>query len=160
MLATLGPGDEASFTFSNRPSCAVATDCPEWMEGGIVAVTGHINGEVRLWRIDHEKECLILCHVMHGKNNEKAHTSPISALHVCGGREYGDRQDTLLVGDKSGKMSVCKTIQLENLNQVQLSKILQNLRQGTSFDEFQISEDRKTTSSEGGGLMGLLAGAE
>ena len=37
---------------TTAPSCAVATDCPEWMTDGIVAVTGHANGDVRIYGLD------------------------------------------------------------------------------------------------------------
>ena len=107
------------FELHNRPSCAIATDCPEWMENGIVAVTGHVNGDVRLWGLDYESKVLVPRHQL----PDKVHSCPITALRVS-----GDRQDTLLVGDKSGKMSVCKTLQLEALNQQELALVLHELR--------------------------------
>jgi WD40 repeat protein len=112
---------EQDFEFEshNRPSCAIATDCPEWMENGIVAVTGHVNGDVRLWGLDYESKVLVPRHQL----PDKVHSCPITALRVS-----GDRQDTLLVGDKSGKMSVCKTLQLEALNQQELALVLHELR--------------------------------
>jgi WD40 repeat protein len=103
-----------------RPSCAVATDCPEWMEQGIVAVTGHINGEVRFWSLNYDDKELTVRHLM----VDREHTCEITTLRVTG----VDRQDTLLMGDKSGKMSVCKTVQLENLNQKELTEVVSELR--------------------------------
>lgn len=102
------------------PTCAVSTDCPEWLEQGIVAVTGHENGEVRFWGIDYDNQELIMRHTM----AENPHSCAITALRVTG----VDRQDTLLVGDKSGSMTVCKTLQLENLNQQELATVVSELR--------------------------------
>ena len=34
------------------PTCAVATGCPEWLNG-VVAVTGHDNGKLCLWGLHH-----------------------------------------------------------------------------------------------------------
>ena len=70
----------------------------------MVAVTGHVNGDVRLWGLEYEEKALIMCHQL----PDKVHSCPITALRVS-----GDLQDTLLVGDKSGKMSMCKTLQPE-----------------------------------------------
>jgi hypothetical protein len=102
-----------------RPSCVVATDCPEWMETGIVAVTGHINGEVRFWSLNYDAKEFTVRHLM----VDREHTCEITALRVTG----VDRQDTLLVGDRSGKISVCKTIQLENMNQKELTEVVAEL---------------------------------
>ena len=33
------------------PTCAASTDCPDWQDG-VVAATGHDNGDVLLWSID------------------------------------------------------------------------------------------------------------
>eukprot|EP00957_Ditylum_brightwellii_P073004 5547831-Ditylum_brightwellii.AAC.1 len=55
------------FAIKHRPSCAVATDCPEWMENGIVAITGHVNGDLRLWSIDYDENILIMRHLMPDK---------------------------------------------------------------------------------------------
>jgi hypothetical protein len=103
-----------------RPSCVVATDCPEWMEQGIVAVTGHVNGEVRFWSLNYDNREMTVRHLM----VDREHTCEITALRVTG----VDRQDTLLVGDESGKMSVCKTIQIENMNQKELAEVVAELR--------------------------------
>lgn len=101
-LASFAPGYD--FASKNRPSLAISTNCPEWMEDGVVAVTGHVNGDVRLWGLEYEEKALIMCHQL----PDKVHSCPITALRVS-----GDLQDTLLVGDKSGKMSMCKTLQPE-----------------------------------------------
>jgi hypothetical protein len=105
-----------------RPTCAVATDCPEWQEKGIVAVTGHVNGEVRFWRLNYETGELTVRELM----VDIEHRCEITALRVTG----VDRQDTLLVGDKSGKMSVCKTTQLENMSSREVAEVTMELRSG------------------------------
>lgn len=113
LLAKQHPEDD--FEGNDMSSCAVATDCPEWMESGIVAVTGHMNGDVRLWSIDYESRLLVPRHLV----PDRVHSCPITALRVS-----GDRQDTLLIGDKSGKMSICTTLKLEQLNASELSAIV------------------------------------
>ena len=62
------------------------------------------------------------------------HICEITALRVTD----GERQDTLLVGDKNGKMSVCKTAQLEHMSQKEVAEIVAELR----------LVQRKTSSSE------------
>lgn len=74
-----------------------------------------MNGDVRLWSIDYESELLIIHHIL----PECVHSCPITALRVS-----GDKQDTLLVGDKSGKMSACSTLKLEQLNTSELSSLV------------------------------------
>jgi WD40 repeat protein len=124
---------------TSGPTCAVSTDCPEWMEQGIVAVTGHENGEVRFWGIDYENQELIMRHTL----AENPHNCAITALRVTG----VDRQDTLLVGDKSGSVSVCKTLQLENLSQQELMTVVAELRGASKFlDTFPV---RGRTTSTG-----------
>lgn len=127
----LGRQHTSAYGSQNRPSCAVATSCPEWMEDGIVAATGHINGEVKLWSLNYETNSLVLRHTV----PDKVHSSPITALRVA-----GETQDTLLVGDSSGRMSVCKTLRLDCLNQQELNEILEEIRRGRStFEaEYQI----------------------
>lgn len=116
-LATVGPGDE--YGPQNLPSCAVSTDCPEWMELGIVAITGHTNGEIRLWGLNYDKGELVLRHLM----PESPHTCAITAM-----RCEGERQDTLLVGDMSGRISVNKTLGLENFGPQELAAVTLELR--------------------------------
>lgn len=106
-------------TFFTRPTCAVAPDCPEWMEDGVVIVTGHLGGEVFLWSLDYEEGALVMRHQLEGN----PHTSTITSLRVAG----SDRQDHLLAGDSSGKMSVWKVVQLENLSPDELSRIAAEL---------------------------------
>jgi hypothetical protein len=89
------------------------------MEQGIVVVTGHLSGEIRLWSLDHDRGEFIMRHLM----PDNPHSCPITALRVA-----GDRQEILLVGDKSGRMTVCKTMQLESLNQDELSTIVEEVR--------------------------------
>jgi len=123
VLARHGPYD------SNKPTCAVATDCPEWMEGGIVMVTGHLGGEVCLWGVDNEEKDFIKRAVV----QDNPHTSSITALRAVSSQEspdlrtrvFGvDRQDTLLVGDASGKMSICKTVELVNFSPAELNQVV------------------------------------
>ncbi|KAL9189629.1 hypothetical protein ACHAXT_009304 [Thalassiosira profunda] len=103
------------FKGKDVPSCAIATDCPEWMELGIAAVTGHTNGHVRLWGIDYDSNLLILRHIL----EERVHTCPITALRVS-----GDKEGTLLVGDAAGKISAWSTVKLEQLEQSELDTIV------------------------------------
>lgn len=104
---------------SNPPTCAASTDCPEWMEDGIVAVTGHQSGEVRLWSIDYDNVLLVMRHTVEGT----PHTNSITALCVTG----VDRQDTLLIGDSSGRISVCRTVQLDSYSSDELGVIVAEL---------------------------------
>lgn len=105
-------------TTSNQATCAVATDCPEWMGMGVAAITGHLDGEVRFWSVDFQKQEFVPRHLL----DDNPHTSAITALRVTG----AERQDTLLVGDSSGKMSVCKTVQLDSYSPSELSEMLSN----------------------------------
>lgn len=114
LVAKQHPDD--GFEGSDVPTCAIATDCPEWMEQGIVAVSGHRNGDVRLWSIDYESELLVIRHML----PERVHSCTITALRVS-----GDKQDTLLVGDISGKMSSWTTLKLEQLNSEELNSLVE-----------------------------------
>merc|ERR1712216_309592 len=78
------------------------------------------NGEVRFWSLDYDKRELSVRHLM----VDREHTCEITALRVGG----IDRQDTLLVGDKSGKMSLCKTVQLENMSNKEITEVVAELR--------------------------------
>mmetsp|Transcript_31498 Transcript_31498/g.76019 ORF Transcript_31498/g.76019 Transcript_31498/m.76019 type:complete len:3637 (+) Transcript_31498:249-11159(+) len=109
------------------PTCAVATDCPEWQEKGIVAVTGHVTGEIRFWSLDYETGELTVQYMM----IDIEHTCEITALRITG----AERQDTLLIGDKSGKMSVCKTIQMENMSQKEVGEVVTELRAIQNYTE-------------------------
>ncbi|KAL7565981.1 hypothetical protein ACA910_011004 [Epithemia clementina (nom. ined.)] len=104
------------------PTCAVAADCPEWTDTGVVAVTGHMNGEIRLWRLDYDAAALTELLVV----PENPHTNPISVLRLTG----LERQDTLLSGDRSGKISVFKTVQLENMSPDELNQIIDEMSRG------------------------------
>lgn len=104
-----------------RPSCAIATDCPDWQEEGIVVVTGHVNGEVRFWSLDQTTGKMSVRYLL----VDREHTTEITALRATGGAE---RQDTLLVGDKAGKMSICRTVQMENMTSKEVSEIVNELR--------------------------------
>jgi Beige/BEACH domain/PH domain associated with Beige/BEACH len=103
-----------------RPSCAIATDCPDWQEDGIVAITGHVNGEVRFWSLDYSNQELTVRYLM----VDQEHTTEITALRATG----SERQDTLLVGDKSGKMSICRTVQMENFSSKDMAEIVTEMR--------------------------------
>ena len=98
-----------------EPSCALSTDCPEWMNNGISVVSGHKNGEIRLWGIDYDKKLLTLRFLM----NTNVHYCPITCLRL-----EGKRQDTLLAGDASGKMSLSKSLQLDSLTQQDFAKFM------------------------------------
>lgn len=100
------------------PSYGISTDCPDWMVYGIAAVTGHKNGDIRLWSIDRDKYLLSMRHLV----NQRVHSCPITCL-----RMEGNRQDILLVGDTSGKMSVYRTKTLESLNQKDLATVIMEM---------------------------------
>jgi len=102
--------------FESKPTCAVATDCPEWLEHGVVAVTGHVAGDVYLWVLDYESDLLIMKHKLEGNH----HNAAITALKVDG----ADRQDYLMVGDSSGKISQHRTLPLESLDTESLSRLM------------------------------------
>ena len=147
-LSSVGPGEY--FGPHSRPSCAVSTDCPEWMDQGIVAVTGHVNGEIRFWGLDYDARILKMRHLM----MDRAHRCAITALKV-----EGERQDTLLAGDKNGVMSVCKTIQLETLNQQELATVTEELRNGVRESNLQIDR-RAITTTETVNWMGYMTGTD
>jgi hypothetical protein len=114
IVAKKSPND--FFSESVEPSCAISTDCSEWMENGIVAVTGHKNGEIRLWGIHRDEDMLVSRFLL----DTKVHFCPITCLRL-----EGKRQDTLLAGDASGKMSMCKTLQLDSLSQHDLANFME-----------------------------------
>mmetsp|Transcript_22070 Transcript_22070/g.50419 ORF Transcript_22070/g.50419 Transcript_22070/m.50419 type:complete len:528 (-) Transcript_22070:25-1608(-) len=97
-------------------TCAVASNCPEWLDGA-VAVTGHVNGDLKLWTIDHLAKSLVLRCVI----NEKIHSCSITALCLHGRGNM--MEDTVLAGDASGKMSMWKTMKLEQFNYQELAII-------------------------------------
>ncbi len=105
-----------TFTENETPSCAISTDCSEWMVTGVVAVSGHRNGDIRLWSIDRDKELLVLRLLV----DTNVHFCPITCLRL-----EGKRQDTLLTGDASGKMSICKSLQLDSLSSQDLTKFME-----------------------------------
>jgi hypothetical protein len=129
------------------PTCAVATDCPEWQEQGIVAVTGHVTGEIRFWSLDYATGEVAVQYMM----IDIEHTCEITALRITG----AERQDTLLIGDKSGKMSVCKTVQLENMSTKELNEVVTELRTIKKVP-FQ---DRESSGGDGP-AAGLRAGMD
>lgn len=115
-LASKGP------FVDNRATCAISTDCPEWMEQGVAVITGHENGDVILWSIDYDNQDLIMRHVL----MDSPHQSEITALRVTG----TERQDTLLIGDKSGLMSVCKSTTLDTYSSEELAAVVAELQSG------------------------------
>ncbi|KAL3895446.1 MAG: hypothetical protein SGARI_007446 [Bacillariaceae sp.] len=115
-----------TFSLGARPSCCIATDCPDWQDNGIVAVTGHVNGEVRFWSLDQSTQELTVQFLL----VDREHTTEITALRATG----VDRQDTLLVGDKSGNMSICKTSQMENMSSKEVAEIVTELRTVKGLD--------------------------
>jgi hypothetical protein len=149
LLATIGPGKE--YGPQNRPTCAVASDCPEWMEQGVVAVTGHLNGDILLWGVNYDEHCWRLRHVM----PQRAHNCAITALRVT-----GDRQDVLLVGDRSGRMSVCKTIQMENLNQTEVNVIADELRRGVKESDAYLDKRSISADTYNSNWIGYMTGGE
>jgi WD40 repeat protein len=110
-------------TSSGVPTCAVATDCPEWMVDGIVAVTGHANGDVRLYGLEEEEDGPLERLVVRQVLDTTPHKSAISALRVTG----VDRPDTLLIGDRSGRVSVCKASSLDQYSADELMHIVADL---------------------------------
>jgi hypothetical protein len=85
------------------------------MEEGIAVVTGHQSGEVRLFSIDYDQQELVHRYTV----ESNPHTSSITALRVTG----AERQDTLLVGDASGSISVFKCAQLDSYSTPELDGI-------------------------------------
>jgi WD40 repeat protein len=116
--------DPARTSNNTTPTCAISTDCPEWMEEGVVAVTGHASGEVRLWSLHADAHQLTLRPTVEGN----PHSSPITVLRVTG----VDRQDTLLIGDTTGRVSICKTVYLDSYSQDDLAMIVSELTKTTS----------------------------
>lgn len=110
---------ERQFSPANLPTCAASTNCPEWMNEGIAVVTGHESGEVRLFCIDYDRKELVYRLVV----ESNPHTSPITALRITG----AERQDTLLVGDASGSVSVFKCAQLDSFSTPELEVIAEEL---------------------------------
>jgi Beige/BEACH domain/PH domain associated with Beige/BEACH len=109
------------------PTCAVATDCPEWMTDGIVAVSGHANGDVRLYGLESIEDGPMERFVMRQVLDTTPHKCAISSLRVTG----VDRPDTLLIGDRSGRVSVCKASSLDQYSADELMHIVADLSRRT-----------------------------
>jgi WD40 repeat protein len=120
LVAKQSSEDVISFSSGKNtvPSCAISTDCTEWMDKGIIAVTGHKNGDIRFWGVNRDEELLIMRHLL----MDKVHSCPITCLCI-----EGKRQDQLLAGDKSGKMSISQTIRLGWLAQNDLTRIAEEI---------------------------------
>jgi len=97
-------------------SCLVCTNCSEWMDG-VNVITGHSNGDVKLWGVNYDEDCFVLMHVI----PDKVHTARICCLRVVG--EKGRQQD-LLIGDASGKTSSASVLKLDSLSQQELWVVL------------------------------------
>lgn len=106
-------------SFSSPPTYAVATDCPEWMENGVVAVTGHECGKVCLWSLDIDACDFVLRHSL----EDSPHKHPITCVRLAG----DTRQDHVLVGDSSGKMTCWKVLQLEMVDTSELEAITEQI---------------------------------
>jgi hypothetical protein len=102
------------------------------MDTGIVAVSGHLSGDVLFWSIDFDKKQLIV----RSSLLDNPHSSAITALRVIAGHDIGDsrasyflrptgvdRQDTLLVGDASGRVSLCKVTDLASCSPSELAEV-------------------------------------
>ena len=111
---------------NTNPTYAVSTDCPEWMEDGIAAVTGHKNGDVRVWSLDYNTSKFVMRQLI----PDKVHSCPITSLTVC-----GEAQDILLVGDASGKVSETRSIKLDTLNSKELEAISAELLSNKSYNQ-------------------------
>ena len=96
-LSSVGPGEH--YGPNSRPSCAISTDCPEWMDQGIVAVTGHVNGDVRFWGLDYDAGVLKMRHLL----PDKPHTCAITALRV-----EGDRQELCSLATRMESLAFAK----------------------------------------------------
>ena len=88
-------------------------------------MTGHVNGEVRFWSLNPSTREMVVRYLM----VDREHVTEITALRATG----NERQDTLLVGDKSGKMSICKTSQMEDLRNKDLAEVIDNLKESRRF---------------------------
>jgi len=117
LVATMNPRD--ILAGNNRASCAISTDCPEWTDHGIVAITGHVDGNVILWGIDRDEIELIPRFQTRSEVQTQIHMSPITCLRI-----EGKRQNALLCGDKSGKTSLWKTIHLDAMSQDDHAKVV------------------------------------
>jgi Beige/BEACH domain/PH domain associated with Beige/BEACH len=127
---------------TDQPTCAVATDCPEWMDKGVVAISGHQSGDICFWGMDFDQRALVVRHVL----QENPHSSVITALRVAAGNDTGDRagsslrspgferQDTLLVGDASGRVSLCKVSDLSGMSPPELAQIAAELEDPAPSD--------------------------
>ena len=108
---------EFKFPMNNMPTFAVSTNCQEWMDG-IVAITGHMNGDVRMWSIDYERGLLVFRHVI----PDKVHDNAIICLRCQ------DNQKNLLIGDSSGRISMASTMQLDSLSVSELAVVAEEIR--------------------------------
>ena len=116
IFASSRMSENETFSENTIASCAISTDCPEWMVTGVVVVSGHRNGDIRLWSIDRDQELLVFRLLV----DTNVHFCPITCLRL-----EGKRQDTLLTGDASGKMSMCKSLQLDSLSSQDFVKFIE-----------------------------------
>jgi WD40 repeat protein len=101
------------------PTTAISTQCGYWQDG-IVAVTGHDNGDISLWGINWTNTAnkgenvkdLVCRRVLNG-----AHNKPISCIRIS------DDQRELLIGDYKGVVSRWQCLRLGDLSQAELSDL-------------------------------------
>jgi len=99
----------ASALRKSVPTTAVATKNQHWQEG-IVAVTGHNNGDLSLWGIDWENSSKLVCRrVLNGIQNK-----PITCVRVSGD------QRNVIAGDSNGKVTRWQCLRLGDLSSAEL----------------------------------------
>ena len=116
------------------PTCALSTNCPEWMEMGVVAVTGHKNGDIRLWSIDYAASTLVMRQLI----PDKMHSCSITQLSIS-----DDNQDRLLVGDASGKVSESRSIKLDELSADDRRSICSEVKEIKKANRYNKKNDDK-----------------
>ena len=159
------PSFHRSTSASNFPlaTTAISTYCPTWMTLGVVAVSGHANGDVYFWGVDWDAGAFVSLYFL----QDKIHSCAITKLRVLGkcyfsgggsgvggvnvgggvggggGREGGGTsgavlgvvgvgggsgmEDTLLVGDKQGRISINRVLRLDSLGGSDLSDIMESV---------------------------------
>ncbi|GMH79688.1 hypothetical protein TrST_g7911 [Triparma strigata] len=184
------PVMKRSKSASNFPLATMltSTNCPSWMTLGVVAVTGHTNGDVILWGVDWNINEFVPLHYV----PDRVHSCEITSLKVLGKTYFsgggigggasggggaggggggggggasgavgaasgavlgglgvgngGIVEDCLLVGDRSGKTSLCKVLRLDSLSNNDLAEIM------------RVGERR--LEGVGGGVFGHGGGSE
>ncbi len=83
------------------PTCAVATDCPEWLNG-VVAVTGHDNGKLCLWALQDLAGGDDPATVVVGTGGEVVEAASADTSSGGGGRSSSDSDGEKDVGSNTG----------------------------------------------------------